>query len=118
MRCKRHFGGAGAVTTKQNPTTVLIITEHRSTLTHSITVPGYLVIAGVDPARQLVYGFIQARFLLLHVGGPLRVAQVVDEVGTNLQPPAHVLLQNLLVKIVHVVIFLHASVEKSRSRSL
>lgn len=68
----------------------------------------YLVVAGIDPARELVHGFIQARFVLLHVPGSLRVTQVVDEVGTDLQPPAHVLLQNLLVKIVHVVIFFHA----------
>lgn len=67
----------------------------------------YLVIAGIDPSRQLIYGFIQAGFVLLHVPGPLRVAQVVDEIRADLQPPGHVLLQNLLVKIVHVVIFLH-----------
>jgi len=67
----------------------------------------YLVIAGIDPSRQLIYGFIQAGFVLLHVHGPLRVAQVVYEIRANLQPPGHVLLQNLLVKIVHVVIVLH-----------
>lgn len=67
----------------------------------------YLVIAGVDPSRQLIYGFVQAGFVLLHIPGPLRVAQVVYEIRADLQPPGHVLLQNLLVKIVHVVIFLH-----------
>lgn len=69
--------------------------------------PTNLVIAGIDPSRQLIYGFIQAGFVLLHVQGPLRVAQVVYEIRANLQPPGHVLLQNLLVKIVHVVIVLH-----------
>lgn len=67
----------------------------------------YLVIAGIDPSGQLIYGFIQAGFVLVNVPGPLRVAQVVDEIRADLQPPGHVLLQNLLVKIVHVVIFLH-----------
>jgi len=51
----------------------------------------YLVIAGIDPSRQLIDGFIEAGFVLLHVHGPLRVAQVVYEIRANLQPPGHVL---------------------------
>lgn len=73
----------------------------------------YLVIAWIDPAGQLVYGLVQPGLVLLHVPGSLRVTEVVNEVRADLQPPAHVLLQHLLVKIVHVVIFLHRFVAGS-----
>lgn len=78
---------------------------------HKLRIPKtgshYLVIAGIHPSRQLVYRFIQAGFVVLHIAGSLRVAQVVDQIRADLQPPGHVFLQHLLVKIVHVVIVLH-----------
>lgn len=67
----------------------------------------HLEIAGVHPSCQFVYGLIQPGFVLLHVRGPLWVVYVVNEVLTDLQPAGNVFLQNLLVKIVHVVMFLH-----------
>lgn len=67
----------------------------------------HLEIAGVHPSCQFVYSLIQSGFVLLHVRGPLWIVYVVNEVLTDLQPAGNVFLQNLLVKIVHVVMFLH-----------
>lgn len=67
----------------------------------------HLEIAGVHPSCQFVYSLIQPGFVLLHVRGPLWIVYVVNEVLTDLQPAGNVFLQNLLVKIVHVVMFLH-----------
>lgn len=76
---------------------------------HRMTVykTSHLEIAGVHPSRQLVYCFIQPGFVLLYVRGAVWVVQVVNEVLTDLQPAGNVFLQYLLVKIVHVVMFLH-----------
>lgn len=46
---------------------------------------------------------------MLNVRGAMRLIQILNKILTDLQPAGNVFLHYLLVKIVHVVMFLHGA---------
>lgn len=62
----------------------------------------YLKVAGVDPqAGDAVHHLVQRRLVLLQVVGFLLIRNVIDDLLADLQPPAHVLLQDLGQVLLH-----------------
>lgn len=62
----------------------------------------YLEVAGVHPgAGDAVHHAVQCRLVLLQVVGLVPVQQVVHQLLPHLQPPAHVLVQDLRQAALH-----------------
>lgn len=62
----------------------------------------YLKVAGVDPqAGDAVHHLVQRRLVLLQIVGFLLIRDVIDDLLADLQPSAHVLLQDLGQVLLH-----------------